>query len=75
MRDVVREAERLCTTPLLAAFASAFDAAATGALAAVRSPAAIAARAFLTAVRSELRTAWLRSARTRRWRLRFSADG
>ena len=66
MRDVVREAERVCTTPLLTAFASAFDAAATGALAAAPSPAAIAARAFLTAVRSELRTAWLRSARTRR---------
>lgn len=57
MREVVREAARECTTPLLAAFAKATDAAATGALAAATSPAAMAARAFLTAVRSELRTA------------------
>src|SRR6187402_3562284 len=66
MREVVREALRVCSTPLLTALASATEAAATGALAAVASPAAMAVRAFFTAVRSELRTAWLRSARTRR---------
>ena len=75
MREVVRDALRVCTTPLLTALASAFEAAATGAFAASTLPAAIAARAFFTAVRSELRTAWLRSARTRRCRLRYSADG
>jgi hypothetical protein len=75
MREVTRAAVFFVSTPLLAARASAYSASATSGWAFVPSPDETAPRAFFTAVRRELFTARLRSVRTMRWRLRFSAEG
>lgn len=74
MREVTREAVRLCRTPLLAACASARLAARTVSTAVFESPLATAARAFFTAVRTELVMPRFLVVRSMRCRFRFSAD-